>query len=81
MTRILRPLSVFAALPLLAVATLATHAQTQKRVVHGEADLPRFNYPIPGTATRLLTSDDATFNAFAGKVRHDVDSVLKNYDI
>lgn len=52
-----------------------------KKVVKSEADLPRFNYPIPGTATQLLTSDDATFNAFAAKVRSDVDSSLENYDI
>jgi hypothetical protein len=52
-----------------------------KKVVKSEADLPRFNYPIEGTATQLLTSDDATFNVFAAKVRHDVDSSLDNYDI
>lgn len=56
-------------------------AQAAKKVVKSEADLPRFNYPIAGTATELLQSDDATFNAFAAKVRADVDSVLENYDI
>jgi len=80
MTRILRAVSALAALPLLALAGSVAHAQT-KKVVHSEADLPRFNYPVPGTATQLLTSDDATFNLFADKVRHDVDSVLDNYDI
>jgi subtilisin family serine protease len=52
-----------------------------KKVVKSEADLPRFNYPISGTATGLLQSDDAAFNAFAAKVQADVDSVLNNYDI
>jgi subtilisin family serine protease len=65
------------------VATLAisTAAPAQKKVVKTEDDLPRFNYPIDGTATALLQSDDATFNAFAAKVKTDVDSVLTDYDI
>ena len=52
-----------------------------KKVVKSEADLPRFNYPVSGTATALLESDDATFGAFAAKVQADVDSVLHNYDV
>src|SRR5580698_10132017 len=56
-------------------------AFAQKKVVKTEADLPRFNYPISGTATALLQADDATFNAFAAKVKTDVDSVLNDYDI
>ena len=76
-----RALFVCAALSLLEVGTFTAFGQTQKKVVRSEADLPRFNYPIPGTATQLLTSDDATFNAFAETVRRDVDSVLNDYDI
>jgi hypothetical protein len=52
-----------------------------KKVVHSQDDLPRFSYPIAGTATALVTSDDATFNAFAAKVGADVDCVLEGYDI
>jgi subtilisin family serine protease len=52
-----------------------------KKVVKTQDDLPRFNYPIPGTAAELVSSDDATFNEFAAKVRTDVDSVLRDYDI
>jgi hypothetical protein len=52
-----------------------------KKVVKTENDLPRFNYPIAGTATDLLNSDDATFNVFSTKVKADVDSVLNDYDI
>ncbi|MDE3163288.1 MAG: S8 family serine peptidase [Acidobacteriota bacterium] len=52
-----------------------------KKVVKTEADLPRFNYALSGTATELLQSDDATFGVFAAKVQADVDSVLQNYDI
>jgi len=72
-------LFVSALVGLPAAALLAQ--QHEKKVVKSEADLPRFNYPISGTATQLVTSDDATFNAFAAKVRADVDSVLNNYDI
>ena len=66
-------LAILAALPLAATA--------QKKVVKTEDDLPRFNYPISGTATELLQSDDTTFNAFAARVKADVDSVLNDYDI
>lgn len=60
----------------------AGFAQAQaKKVVRTEADLPRFTYPIAGTATELVTADDATFNAFAAKVRADVESTLNDYDI
>jgi subtilisin family serine protease len=54
---------------------------TPKKVVKSEDDLPRFNYPINGTATALLQSDDATFNVFADHVKTDIDSLLTNYDI
>ena len=57
-------------------------AQTAgKKVVKTQADLPRFNYKIAGTATDLLQSSDATFGEFAGKVKSDVASVLTNYDV
>jgi Subtilase family len=52
-----------------------------KKVVKTQADLPRFNYQIGGTATDLLQSNDATFGAFAAKVKADVGSVLANYDV
>jgi subtilisin family serine protease len=69
-------LSSFAMLPLQSAAQT-----TPKKVVKTQDDLPRFNYPISGTATELLQSDDATFNAFGAKVKTDVDSVLNGYDI
>jgi len=53
----------------------------EKTVVHNSDDLPRFSYPIAGTATALVTADDAAFNAFAAKVSANVDQVLANYDI
>jgi subtilisin family serine protease len=69
-------LSCFAALPLQSAAQTAP-----KKVVKTEDDLPRFNYPITGTAVELLQSDDAAFNAFAARVKTDVDSMLTGYDI
>ncbi len=67
---------------LLTAPMVSTFAQSPaKKVVKTENDLPRFNYAIAGTATELLNSDDATFNAFAAKVQTDVDSVLNDYDI
>ena len=70
-----------ALLAVVGILALAPAALAQKKVVKTEDDLPRFNYPIAGTATALLQSDDATFNAFAAKVKTDVDSVLTDYDI
>lgn len=52
-----------------------------KRPVESKGDLPAFTYPLQGTATALLQSDDATFNAFAARVGADVDGVLAGYDI
>jgi len=48
--------------------TFGSLAQMEaKKVVKSEADLPRFNYPISGTATELLQSDDATFGKQAAR--------------
>jgi hypothetical protein len=52
-----------------------------KKIVASQADLPRFNYPIKGSASDLLQSDDATFHAFVSKVRADLDSVFRDYEI
>ena len=42
-------------------------------------ELPRFVYPIEGSASQLLVSDQ--FPAFAARVRKDVEHVLAAYDI
>jgi subtilisin family serine protease len=52
-----------------------------KKLVTSAADLLRFTYPVSGTVSDLITGDDATFNAFAAKVRSDIESVLASYDI
>jgi subtilisin family serine protease len=61
--------------------TIAQAQTPAKKVVKTQDDLPRFNYPLAGTATQLVQADAPTFNAFATKVRADVDSVLRDYDI
>src|SRR5579862_950525 len=55
-------------------------ASTKKKVA-SQADLPRFSYPVKGSASELVEADDATFNAFASKVRADLDSTIRDYEI
>jgi subtilisin family serine protease len=78
-----RRLLLCAAVAGLAFSTLpaAPAFAADKKVVRTEDDLPRFSYPIDGTASALVTADDATFNAFAAKVGADVDKVLADYDV
>lgn len=52
-----------------------------RKKVTSDADLPRISYPMKGSASDLLLSDDATFAAFARKVGSDADSILANYAI
>jgi hypothetical protein len=62
----------------LLVAT-AAFAQAKKRVEKA-ADLPRFTYKVDGKLDELVR-DDARFRAFAGDVRRDTESVLRDYEI
>lgn len=55
-------------------------AQTKQKVA-SQSDLPRFTYPMTMPASQLVQADQATFNAFADKVRTDLDSILRDYDI
>ena len=58
------------------------HPQTSgKKKVANQSDLPRFTYSMTGPASDLLQADAATFNAFAAKVRVDLDSIFRDYDI
>lgn len=79
----LRPLvlALSAALVALAAVSGASAQAPAKKSVNTLDDLPRFTYPVTGTATELVKSDDKTFGAFAAKVRADVDSTLAEYDI
>jgi subtilisin family serine protease len=59
----------------------ATAQESAKKKVVSQTDLPRFTYPMQGSVIDLLDSDPATFNAFAAKVRENVDTVFRGYDI
>ncbi len=52
-----------------------------RKTVNTEADLPRFNFPLKMPASEFLSTDDATFNAFARQVGAAVDSILSGYTI
>jgi subtilisin family serine protease len=68
---------------LIASAALAAQAPagSGKQKITSADDLPRFSYPMREAPSTFLGTDDATFNAFAAKVAHDVDAVINNYDI
>ncbi len=80
---VLRPLvlALSAALATLIAVSDASAQAGARKAVNTLDDLPRFTYPIAGTATDLVKADDKTFDAFAAKVRADVDAVLAQYDI
>jgi subtilisin family serine protease len=65
---------------LLMVPVSYSQSSAKKRVT-SQADLPRFSYPATGPASQLVQADDATFNAFATRVRADLDTVFRDYDI
>lgn len=61
---------------------VSSYAQTgPKKKVTSQADLPRFTYPVKGLASELVQAEDATFNAFAAKVRADLESIFRDYEI
>jgi len=67
-------------LVLLMVCSSAAQDAAKKKVT-SQADLPRFSYPLAAPASELVQADSATFDAFAMKVRADLDSVLLSYEI
>ncbi len=64
----------------IAPASDAVAADAKTRITK-QADLPRFSYPIAGTASQFVESDAATFDPFAAMVRADIDNVLANFEI
>ena len=66
---------------LLLAMTLSQGALAQgKKKIERAADLPRFSYRIDGKVEDLL-HDAAKFKAFAGAVRADTESVLRDYEL
>lgn len=68
-------------LALLSCLSVAAGAQTAKKPVNSEADLPRYTYSVAGTASALVQADPATFGTFAAQVAADIDKTLDGYDI
>jgi hypothetical protein len=66
---------------LVLIAPASRSQEAGKKKVSNQSDLPRFTYPMTGTASDLLQADDAIFNAFAAKVKADLDSIFRDYDI
>jgi subtilisin family serine protease len=72
--------SVVVALVVLLSAFASAQSGVKKKVI-SQSDLPRFTYPMDKPASELLQADAATFNAFAAKVRADLETVFRDYDI
>lgn len=67
---------------LLLGATPLSYPQSSAKIkVASQADLPRHSYPVPTLASELVQAQDGTFDAFAARVRADVESVFRDYDI
>jgi subtilisin family serine protease len=66
---------------LLLLTSFASAQMGAKKKVNSQSDLPRFTYPMDRPASELLQADAATFNAFEAKVRADLDTAFRDYDI
>ncbi len=53
----------------------------QKSKIASDVDLPRFTYSAPISAATLLGADDATFKNFATRVRTDLETIFRDYEI
>jgi hypothetical protein len=63
-----------------AAQTLVPAAKSRV-TISKQSELPRYNYPVVGTATTFVESDDSTFGAFAANDQHDIDVLLADYQI
>jgi subtilisin family serine protease len=68
----------FALLGLVSAALIPAQAPKQK--ITRAADVPEFSYPVSGKVEDLLHSDEA-FASLTAQIRHNIESVLANYDI
>ena len=71
---------IFPVLLLLASAAFIS-AQTLKKVVTTETDLPRFSYPVSSDVQHLLNMPVKEFSKFALPIRSDIDKTLSEYEI
>ena len=81
---ILSSLCVSLAVAASLAVTPSAHAQAAatvaKKRIDKAADLPRFSYPAKGNLETWVR-DETVFAPFAAKLRADLESVLKQYDI
>jgi hypothetical protein len=75
------PAPCLVALILLLLIPCSYTQTSAKKRVNSQDDLPRFTYPVKGSASELVQADEASFNAFASKVRADLDTILRDYEI
>ena len=61
--------------------TSAALADQPKKEVHSQADLPRATYPVTGSVSTLLQSDDSVFDSTVSKAAADLDALFSDYDI
>ncbi|HEY3633754.1 MAG TPA: hypothetical protein VGK95_01755, partial [Caldimonas sp.] len=79
--KLLARLQLLIACLLWTLTPVAALAGDAKPKITRQADLPRFSYRLPGSASRFVESDEATFAPFAARVRADLDKVLADYEI
>lgn len=63
------------------IASALLGQETTKKIVHSQADLPRFSYAVQGSASALVRDGGPKFDAFAAKVRTDLLSIFRDYQI
>ena len=56
--------------------TGAALADETKKEVHSQADLPRATYPVTGSVSTLLQSDDSVFDSTVSKAAADLNLSL-----
>ena len=59
----------------------AALADETKKEVHSQADLPRATYPVTGSVSTLLLSDDSVFDRTVSKAAADLNALFSDYDI
>ena len=71
----------FIGLALIFLLACLAAGQSGKKKVSSQSDLPRFTYTLDGPASELVQGDEAAFAPFAAKVRTDLESIFRDYDI
>jgi subtilisin family serine protease len=67
---------------IICLVVLAVPAKpNDKQKVSNSDDLPRFTYPMKGSATELLQANADVFKEFSAKVSADLESMFRDYDI